>query len=238
MRTLLTCIGAIALVALCGQTLSNAASLRVAPTTVDMIAPDSAAVLNLRNEADRPINVQVRVYRWTQEGGVDRLQPTRDVVASPPATQLPAGADYVLRVVRVSKRPIRGEESYRVVVDELPDRSRQRAGTVNLVMRHSVPVFFRSQDAAAPQVSWSVNRSGSQLMLIARNDGAGRLRLSDVRVSQGGRPVGARNGLVGYVLGGATMQWPIGTASGVGGGTVALRAQSHLGPVKASVAVR
>ncbi|MBY8917085.1 molecular chaperone [Nitratireductor rhodophyticola] len=238
MRTLLTGLGAIALFALCGLSPSSAASLRVAPTTVDMIAPDSAAVLNLRNEANRPINVQVRVYRWTQEGGVDRLQPTRDVVASPPATQLPAGADYVLRIVRVARRPVQGEESYRVVVDELPDRARQRAGTVSLVVRHSIPVFFRSENAGAPQVAWSVSRSGATLMLVARNNGAGRLRLSDVRISQGARRIGRRDGLVGYVLGGATMQWPIGSAGSVGGGPAALRAQSHLGPVEATVPVR
>lgn len=237
MWILLSRMSAAALFVLCAQTFSNATSLRVAPTTVDMIAPDSAAVLNLRNEAHRPINIQVRVYRWTQEGGVDHLTPTRDVVASPPATQLPAGADYVVRIVRVSKRPVIGEECYRVIVDELPDRFRQKAGTVNLVLRHSVPVFFRSQDVAAPQISWSINRAGAHLILIARNDGTTRIRLSDVRITQGGRRIGARDGLVGYILGGATMQWPIGNASGVGDGLVELRAQSHHGPVKALVAV-
>ncbi len=47
---------------------------------------------------------------------------------------------------------MRAEESYRVLVDELPDPSRKKAGTVALVLRYSVPVFFRNPDAKAPDV--------------------------------------------------------------------------------------
>ena len=105
---------------------SEAASLRVAPTTISLVAPDAASVLSLRNDDKRPINVQIRVFRWTQVDGVDRLEPARDVVASPPAARLAGGAATTVRIVRVSKAPVSGEESYRLLVDELPDPSRVR----------------------------------------------------------------------------------------------------------------
>ncbi|MER9950049.1 molecular chaperone [Mesorhizobium sp. M0047] len=237
MRTMLSSIGAAALVLLCAG-FSQAASLRVAPTSLEMIAPDSAAVLNLHNDAKRPINVQVRVFRWTQVDGVERLEPTSDVVASPPSTKLGGGADYVVRVLRVGKAPVRTEESYRVVVDELPDPSRRQAGTVTLVLRYSIPVFFRSPDASTPNVSFSLSRAGGGLILKARNDGDSRLRLSNITLNQGAKKLGSRSGLVGYVLGGASMQWPIGSGKSLAGSSVTLKAQSDFGPFDAKVAVQ
>ncbi|RWM24954.1 molecular chaperone [Mesorhizobium sp.] len=237
MRPLLSRIGAAALFLLCAS-VSQAASLRVAPTSLELIAPDSAAVLNLHNDAKQPINVQLRVFRWSQADGVEKLEPTSDVVASPPSTQLGPNADYVVRIVRPSKAPIRSEESYRVLVDELPDPSRRKAGTVTLVLRYSVPVFFRNPDAKGPDVSFSLSRTGRSFVLTARNDGESRLRLSNVNLTQGGKKLGSRNGLVGYVLGGATMQWPIGSSRSLSGSSVALKAQSDFGPFNAPVAIK
>lgn len=236
MRSMLQGIGVAVSILLSGVP-AEAASLRVAPTTVELIAPDSAAVLSLRNEAKRPLNVQVRVFRWSQDGGVESLDPTETVVASPPAAKLSPNADYTIRVVRVSKAPVRTEESYRVVIDELPDPSRRQAGTVTLVVRHILPVFFRNPDAGGPDVTWSVKAAGSGLALIARNSGGSRLRLADVSLKQGGKVVGNRKGLVGYVLGGATMQWPIGRASRISGSVLTLSAQSDTGPINEKIAV-
>jgi fimbrial chaperone protein len=236
MRSMLKGIGTAVLFSL-SVLAAEAASLRVSPTTVERIAPDSAAVFNLRNEASRPLNVQVRVFRWNQEGGGEQLQPTDDVVASPPSAQLAPNGEYVIRVVRVTKTPVRTEESYRVVVDELPDPSRRKAGTVNLVVRHVLPVFYRNPDASGPDIQWSLERSRGGLMLVARNNGGSRLRLSDVTLSQGGKVVARRKGLVGYVLGGTTMQWPVGKTKGLSGGAVMLSAKSDVGAIDAKVAV-
>ncbi|UGX87085.1 fimbrial biogenesis chaperone [Phyllobacterium meliloti] len=236
MRSMLKRIGAMGLFMLFCST-ANAASLRVAPTSLDLTAPGSAAVLTLTNQAKRPINVQVRVFRWTQVNGVEQLEPTSDVVASPPSTVLTGNKDYLVRVIRVSKKPVAGEESYRVIVDELPDPSRRKGGTVTLVMRYSIPVFFKDADASAPKVAWTIKRSGGGLVLAARNNGDSRLRLSDVQLMQGGREIGTRKGLVGYVLGGASMQWPVGGGKAVSAGSIALKAQSDAGPLDVNVAV-
>jgi len=140
-------------------------------------------------------------------------------------------------VVRVSKAPVRTEESYRVVVDELPDPSRRKAGTVNLVVRYLVPVFFRNPDASPPKVSWSLSRSGKGLRLSARNSGESRLRIADVTITQGGRRIAGQKGLLGYVLGGATMSWPIAGKGRLSGREAMLKARSGFGPFNAQVAI-
>ncbi|KAA1180537.1 molecular chaperone [Rhizobium tropici] len=236
MQRMLPCIAASMLFCLSAYGI-NAASLRVAPTSLELVAPASATVLNLGNDGDHPINVQIRVFKWSQADGIERLEPTRDVVASPPSTRMNPNGQYVVRVIRTSKAPVRAEETYRVIVDELPDASRTRAGTVTLIMRQSIPVFFKQADVKAPDVSWSVARQGSGLVLVGRNNGGSRFRLSNLTLAQGGTKISNRNGLVGYVLGGATMQWPIGTTKSLSGSAVTLHGQSDLGPFDAKVAV-
>ncbi|MFS8049768.1 molecular chaperone [Rhizobium sp. BR 314] len=215
----------------------NAASLRVAPTSLELVAPSGTAVLNLANDGDHPINVQVRIFKWSQTGGTERLEPTRDVVASPPSTKMSPNGQYVVRVVRTSKAPVKAEETYRVIVDELPDPRLARAGTVTLIMRHSIPIFFKRADIKPANVSWNLNRQGNSLFLTGKNNGDSRFRLSNLTVTQGGTKIASRNGLVGYVLSGATMRWPIATAKSLSSSAIILQGQSDLGPFNANVAV-
>jgi len=51
--------------------------------------------------------------------------------------------------VRVTKKPVEGEEAYRLFVDELPE-SPQGRRTVNLMVRHSIPLF--SMRRAVPRL--------------------------------------------------------------------------------------
>lgn len=55
-------------------------------------------------------------------------------------------------------------------------------------------------------------------MLIGENKGGSRLRLSDLTLTQGGKAIASRKGLVGYVLGGSVMQWPVGQPDGLAQG--------------------
>src|SRR6266481_5415488 len=102
------------------------ASLQVVPVSIEVPAPGATATLKLRNEGPAPINAQIRVFRWSQANGEEKLEPTDDVVASPPMASLAPKADYVVRLVRVTKRPLSEGESYRLLVDELPDAKTPR----------------------------------------------------------------------------------------------------------------
>ena len=162
--------------------------------------------------------------------------PATDVVASPPAIKLVPKADYVVRIVRVSKAPVAGEESYRVIVDQLPDLRRQQAQAVSLLIRQSIPVFFEGRSAAPPSVSWSFADVGGKVALVASNAGDMRLRLASLKLQDGrGRVLSFGNGLLGYALGHASMSWLLPSrAGGFGGGTSAITAETEKGPLDAS----
>lgn len=119
---------------------ADAASLRVSPTALKLDPRSGATTVRVWNDDRQAINVQVRVFKSTMVNGKERLEATRSVVASPPMTQLRPGTENLVRVVRVPGMPVDASERFRLLVDEIPDPSRLRAGTVNVLVRHSIPV--------------------------------------------------------------------------------------------------
>jgi fimbrial chaperone protein len=215
-----------------------AGSLQVSPVNVEVFAPAAAAVIKARNDGARPLTVQIRVYRWSQDGGRERMEQTTDVVASPPMAKIPPAGEYTIRVVRLDKLPNKTEESFRLVVDEIPDRMGERSGAVNLVVRQSIPVFFRPMQAGRPNIDWTIERRAGEQHLVAVNHGDRRLRLAKVVLrDRSGTTVSFGNGLTGYVLAKSSMSWPFPAGSSLGTrGVIELSALTDLGPMNASIA--
>ncbi len=212
----------------------QAASLQVAPVSVEVAAPGAAATLSLRNEGDRPLDAQVRVFKWTQVNGEDKLEPTDDVAASPPIVSLKPKANYVVRIVRTNKSPVAVEESYRLLIDELPAPTQQRTATVNIVLRYSIPVFFNSPAPGAPKLKWELQRRSNKTVVVATNEGDRRIRLAKLKLTDSkGVTANFGDGLAGYVLGRSTKVWAIpARAKGFGTGVVAtVSAETDGGPI-------
>jgi fimbrial chaperone protein len=207
--------------------LTRASSLSVLPISLDVTQQTNIGTLTLRNREVRPLNVQVRVFRWTQVDGQDKLEPTQDVVASPPIVTITAGADYVVRLQRTNSGEIDGEEAYRAVIDELPNPDRQRNGTIAVLLRYLVPIFFLSPDATQPRLAWSMSRSGAGALLTATNSGDKRIQLVDLKLGTPQRSAFVGRGLAGYVLGHSTRTWAVAASHGAPPRAVVTAASDH-----------
>ncbi len=219
---------------------ASAASLQVRPVLIDVAAPGAASTITLRSLGEAPINAQIRVYRWTQQGGKDRLVPTNDVVASPPFATLAPDTDYTVRIVRVIKQPTVAEESYRLVIDEVPSASNSSGINVSFVMRYSIPVFFGTNRANESNLQWTFRQKAGVASLEAINSGTCRIRLSSLTLtSQTGHKLSYGKGLVGYVLDHSSASWRVrGRLKGATpGSTVTITAQGDNGPVQARAMV-
>lgn len=219
---------------------ASAASLQVSPVLLEVTAPGATATVTLRNNGTRPIVTQVRVFRWIQEAGQERLEPTEDVVASPPAVELRPAQDYIIRVVRVTKSPVQGEEAYRLFLDELPEPPKHQR-TVIFVVRHVIPLLFDALDTSLPDVKWQVTQNRRSISLNAENRGDRRFRLASVKISDGaGKNVSFGQGLVGYALGRSSMSWTVATpTSGFRpGAKVTITGQTEEGPFDAQAVVQ
>ncbi|WP_312992063.1 fimbrial biogenesis chaperone [Rhizobium populisoli] len=153
--------------------------------------------------------------------------PAEDVVASPPIIQLKPGGENMVRIVRTSKAPVKGEESYRLIVDELQPVGKQ-AATVVMVVRHSIPVVFADGGATNPAISWSIRPVSGGYKVSAENRGDRRFKLANLSLTSGGSAVAKRDGLVGYVLGRSTATWFV-PANGKSAGALAIRGENEAG---------
>ena len=226
------------LILICGAVDASAASLQVYPINIEVKAPAMAATMTLRNLDDHIAATQIRVFKWYQRDGKDILEPTESVLASPPAVTLKPGTNYTVRVVRVSQSPIVGEESYRLLVDQIPDSTQMKAGAVNLAIRYSIPVFF-SKSPQVANVSWTITGKAHHVQLVGTNSGQQRLKISNLTIKDSrGQVLKFGNGLLGYLLGGGSQEFnsPVLPAGYASGGKFLIRYSSDNGPVEAIVA--
>ncbi len=231
LRSLLACASMLA------ASPAFADGLRVEPVLLELDAPAAASFLTLHNGTDREISVQTRVFRWLQSNGAEVLQPADEVAVSPPIVTIPPGADYTVRVVRTVSSEVRGEESYRLWVDELPDERRSWRAGLNILIRQSIPVFFRGPDLAAPSIDWSARLAGGQVQVTAHNGGDERVRLASLSLRDStGTTASFGRGLIGYVLGHSSMTFTIPhPPRGFGaGGAVTIMAQGTSGMLHAT----
>ncbi|NGY04416.1 fimbrial biogenesis chaperone [Solimonas terrae] len=187
---------------------ARAGGLGVSPILLEFDARSPARALWLTNAGDHVLHGQVRVFRWTQENGEDRLTPTRELVVSPPMVEIAPGSQQLVRVIRATPYPA-GEQAYRILVNELPDTSRGENLGLSFVMEFSVPVFVG--DAGTPaQLSWNLRKDNDQVVLEARNRGGTRAQVSAFALLDAhGKTLMQEPGLLGYALAGQLRRWTL-----------------------------
>ncbi|UXN06883.1 fimbrial biogenesis chaperone [Bartonella sp. HY761] len=117
------------------------------PLALDIKPPQVGDNVIVLNGSEMPIRLQVRVFRWQQRNGKDYYAPTKEVIVNPPFIEVLPNGRATARVTRISKKPLKGEESYRVFVDQIPISSLRTAKSgivtpgVNMVLRQIIPVF-------------------------------------------------------------------------------------------------
>jgi fimbrial chaperone protein len=179
-----------------GTPAAQGASLQVSPTSVTLPASQNAGGLTLTNTGDVPLRGQVRVFRWRQSDGEDRLEPTRDLIVSPPMLRLSPGQRQLVRVIRPGPAPVGEEAGYRLIVDELPDAT--------------PPDDDRRGLPPAPELHARRAQADGRAVLELRNAGRQHAQIADLQyVGADGRRHAIAPGLSGYVLPGQTHRWPL-----------------------------
>ena len=202
-----------------------AASLQVAPILLEFPPQEQSQALWLTNSGNQPLRAQVRVQRWTQEAGGEQLTATRELVASPALVQIAPGQRQLVRIVRLQSGPVAGEQAFRLLVDELPSdvEATPKQSGLTFLLRYSIPVFVGTPtpvavdsgrraspppEAATDALLLSARWQDGQLQVENRADR--RARLSQLAwINADGTRVELKSGLLGYVLAGQHMQWPL-----------------------------
>jgi fimbrial chaperone protein len=221
-----------------GVSPAQAATLQISPVMIDMSADANATGITLKNPGEKPMYGQVRVFRWEQANGEDVLTPTQDVVASPPLIQIAGNGDQLVRLVRTTPAPSAAEQSYRVLIDELPEPDAAPTSGVTIRLRYSVPVFVEpGADLGQPRLAWHLSRGAQNWTLQVENTGKKRAQIAAVQlVDTTGKTYPINKGLLGYALAGHGRRWPVDLPANVAqGGPLRVRASVNSLPAEAAV---
>lgn len=201
---------------LMGQTVS-AASLQVSPTWVNFNAKEQAQSVWLSNSGSDVIRGQVRLFNWQQSNGQEQLSPATNMVATPAIVAIQPGQKQLIRLVlpkAATNDPSKMEQTYRLVVNELPAAS-EHANGLQFLLSYSVPVFVNQKQISQSQtplkdVSFSLNTLQGKQVLTVENNETRHIKLSQVTFTpKNGKTISVEPGLLGYTLAKQKMEWPI-----------------------------
>ena len=216
-------ITAASVAVLCPAAPVQAGALTVSPVILEFEAGQRALSTTVSNPGDRPMQVQVRLVRWSNAGDGETYTPTRDIGFSPPMFELKPGERQAVRLmVRTSPPPGR-EAAYRLIIDQLPEPGRPG---VQMPVRMVLPVFVEPRVEGDGRLAWSATIEGGQSVVTAQNVGPRRVKLLDLTFLPDGSDA-VRPGARGYVLAGESRTWRVPLRSGTG--TVGVKARTQAG---------
>ena len=203
---------AAALLLLCPSFAARAAT-QLTPILVEFLPGQGAATVTVTNSGTEPASYDIDIQAWTVAGGTDVLEPTEDIIASPPEVVVPPGEAQVVRLLL--RRPsAEAERAYRLAITEQPSAAARARRQVNFAVTYSVPVFAQPKAGAAPgRLDWRIDRAADgRLLLTGHNIGGHYVHIADLKgVNARGQAVPLKlTGQYPYVLAGQDQHWAIG----------------------------
>lgn len=186
---------------------ASAQALKVMPVNIQLLPGQKTATLTVINEGSGTTSIQFRTYAWNQPKGIDQLTPSPLMLLSPPIATLAPGATQIVRIVLKGPKPV-GEETYRLVLDQIPPPAEE--GVVHVVLRMSIPIFIQSKAAPLSHLQFHLERSATHVYLVGVNDGNIHQVIHDVELStsEGLKLQTSCNGSQ-YLLAGVTRRWDV-----------------------------
>jgi fimbrial chaperone protein len=117
-------------------------AVTIAPVLVELSPARRIVSVTVTNPSDSAVSFQADVLAWSQPNGQDRFEETDDLMVVPPIASIAAGASQIFRITPRTP-PSSREQAYRLILEDVTPESAGPANsaTVNIRVRHSLPVF-------------------------------------------------------------------------------------------------
>jgi fimbrial chaperone protein len=218
---------------------ASASTFNISPIRAELTNSHRTEALTITNGEDSPVVVQVRVLSWSQKGGAEQLEDTRELLATPPVLQIPANSQQIIRVALRREPDAAQELTYRVIFEEVPQAAPKDFRGLRVALRLSIPVFVAPAHASAKaEVAWASRwLPNGQLELAATNNGSGHLQITDFEAQFPGSLMPLRGVTSKYVLPGSRMSWTLTPpADATRQGAIPIRGHSDRGDFSADAA--
>lgn len=182
---------------LCPTPTSLAGSFQVSPVGIQMAPRERAAALHLSNTGNQSITLHAEVMQWSQSAdGQDLLEPSNDLVLSPPVIVLPPGARQVVRLARLAPPHPENGQSYRLIVRESSPKgmATPNPGQVPVLLGMSLPVLLTPPQPMRKVACEPQAMHESRLTLFCTNEGNVVARVLRVEMGPPSAPVARFSG--------------------------------------------
>ena len=122
-----------------------AGAFSVSPVRIYMVPKERAVAVTVVNEGDTEVVLQADINAWTQKpDGTDELNPTDDMILSPPIVRLAPNSRQVVRLALLKPADASRQLIYRMIMREVPEAVTMIDRTVQLpvALALSMPVFI------------------------------------------------------------------------------------------------
>jgi fimbrial chaperone protein len=158
---------------------------QVDPTRIDLASAAPSGALTITNHGTTPLRLQAAAFRWTDDAdGAMQLTPAPELVVRPALFEVQPGKARTLRV-GTAQSPGTVEQSYRVFVEELPDRSATQTAGIHVLTRIGVPVFLAPRQPRAALEVRVVTEAGKTFVTV-KNPGTIHVKLATVKLRADG----------------------------------------------------
>lgn len=164
------------------------ASFSISPVRIELSPQEATVAVTVTNTGEDPVSIQLRVFSWRQEANEDRLEPTRDLIATPPLFSIVPGESQIVRVGLRRPPQSAREVPFRAIFEEIPGPPPPKAGpALRINLRVSIPVFYAPNETLKPALAWQLARKEQgKLTLTVRNSGGASAQIGDLALARPG----------------------------------------------------
>jgi fimbrial chaperone protein len=185
-----------------------AGSMTVYPLRVTFEANKTSEVITVRNSNSKPLLLQPSVAKWSQVDGQEVLEPTRDILLSPPVVEIPAGESQTIRIVLRREADATTQASYRLILQEVPRNTEGASSQVVMALRITIPIFISAKTPSPAQMR--VTKLANNSILQFANNGKSHLQVKSFIVFDGSIQVAKTESMF-YVLPGQSIKVKVDT---------------------------
>jgi fimbrial chaperone protein len=185
-----------------------AGEIKVSTVRIDLSDKQPTSSLAVTNSNAEKSIVQLRAMLWSQKDGQDTTEQTEDLIVNPPIAEIEPGAKQLVRIGYRGKLQTNAERSYRLVVQEVPPRDRERKQVVETYLKISVPIFIAPLGKPEGRLSAMLSRNSAGNVIL-HNDGTVHIRLVAYGVMSHGTALATPHQGLFYVLPGANVALPL-----------------------------
>ncbi len=154
----------------------------ISPVTIELEHKVRSTVVTIYNRGQGVGEFEVKVTEWTQsETGEDFHTPSKDIIYFPRFLKV---APNESRIIRIAARTpaIRNEKTYRLIVTELPERTKQKTTGVSFQFQFAIPLFVMPPNKIVKGKIFKSDVSNGQVHTTVTNEGNTRFRFESITV--------------------------------------------------------